>query len=150
MVPLKPGNAGGGKGLTGRCIEEGKQCWTQSPGNNIVTETKSTISRQAVNLFEEPDAGNPQVRFCEGPGPTDTWLRYCGTAGKPSGKRRKQTSTCNIGRNLSTRLQQITLDYLFRLQDFHVLLREPQPFLIDFLVMLTQKRRCYVFIIVLG
>ena len=60
--------------MTGRCIEEGKQCRTQSPGNNIVTETKSTISRQAVNLFEEPDAGNPQVRFCEGPGPTDTRL----------------------------------------------------------------------------
>ena len=27
-------------------------------------------------------------QFCEGPGPTDTWLKYCGTAGKPSGKRR--------------------------------------------------------------
>jgi len=26
----EPGNAGGGKGLTGRCIEEGKQCRTQS------------------------------------------------------------------------------------------------------------------------
>jgi hypothetical protein len=60
---------------------------------NIVTETKSTISRQAVNLSEEPEAENPQVRFCEGPGPTETWLKYCGTAGKPGGKRRKQTST---------------------------------------------------------
>ena len=83
--------------MTGRCIEEGKQCETQSPGNNIVTETNSTISRQAVNLPEEPDAGNLQVRFCGGPGPTDTWLKYCGTAGKPGGKRRKQTSTCISG-----------------------------------------------------
>jgi hypothetical protein len=33
------------------------------PGENIVTETNSTISRQAVNLLEEPDAGNLQVRF---------------------------------------------------------------------------------------
>ena len=89
---MKPGNAGGGKGLTGRCIDEGKQCRTQSLVN-IVTETKSTIRKQSVNLSEEPDAGNPQVRFCEGPGPTDTWLKYCGTAGKPGGKRRKQTST---------------------------------------------------------
>jgi len=30
-------------------------------------------------------------------GPTDTWLKYCGTAGKPGGKRRKQTSTCISG-----------------------------------------------------
>jgi len=71
---VKPGNAGGGKGLTGRCIEEGRQWGTQSPGN-IVTETNSTISRQAVNLSEEPDAGNLPVRFCEGPGPTDIGLK---------------------------------------------------------------------------
>ena len=29
---------------------------------------------KAVNLSEEPDAGNPHVRFREGPGPTDTGL----------------------------------------------------------------------------
>ena len=44
------------------------------PRENIVTETNSTIRRQAVNLSEEPDAGNLQVRFCEGPGPTDIGL----------------------------------------------------------------------------
>jgi hypothetical protein len=33
-------------------------------------------------------------------------LKYCGTAGKPGGKRRKQTSTCSIGRNRSTRLKE--------------------------------------------
>jgi len=36
-----------------------------------------------VSLFEEPDAGKPHVRFGEGPGPTDAWLKYGGTAGKP-------------------------------------------------------------------
>jgi len=40
----------------------------------------------------------------KGLGPTDVWLKYCGTAGKPGRKRRKQTSTCSIGRNRSTRL----------------------------------------------
>jgi len=57
-----------------------------------------------VSLLEEPDAVIPQVRFCEGLEPTDAWLKYCGTAGKPGRKRRKQTSTCSIGRNRSTRL----------------------------------------------
>jgi len=55
------------------------------------------LCRSPVNLPEEPDAENPQVRFCEGPGPTDDWLKYCGTAGKPGGKQRKQTSTCISG-----------------------------------------------------
>ena len=32
------------------------------------------------------------------------WLRYCGTTGKPGGKRRKQTSACSHGRPRSTRL----------------------------------------------
>ena len=31
------------------------------------------------------------------------WLRYCGTAGKPGGKRRKQTSACSHGSPRSTR-----------------------------------------------
>jgi hypothetical protein len=37
-------------------------------------------------------------------GPTDTELKYSGTAGKPGGKQRKQTSTYGIWRNRSTRL----------------------------------------------
>ena len=39
------------------------------------------------------------------PGQTDTWFKYDGTAGKPDGKQRKQTSTFCIGGNLSTRLK---------------------------------------------
>ena len=58
-----------------------------------------------MNLPEEPDAGNLQVRFCEGPEPTDIGLKSCGTVGKPGGKQRKQTSTYSIGRNRSTRLK---------------------------------------------
>jgi hypothetical protein len=78
---------------------------------SIVNETESTIRDSEarskgqmldllcydVSLFEEPDAGKPHVRFCEGPGPTDIWLKYGGTAGKPGGKLRKQTSTYSIG-----------------------------------------------------
>jgi hypothetical protein len=32
--------------------------------------------------------------FIEKPGPKDIWLKYFGTAGKPGGKQRKQTSPC--------------------------------------------------------
>ena len=41
---------------------------------------------------------------CGGPGQTEVWLKYGGTAGKPGGKCRKQISTCSIGRNQSTGL----------------------------------------------
>jgi len=49
--------------------------------------------RLAEYKYYDMDDGNLNLRSCEGPGPTDTWLTYCGTAGKPGGKRRKQTST---------------------------------------------------------
>ena len=38
--------------------------------------------------------------------PTDAWLKYAGTVGKPCGKRRKQTSAPSIVRNRFTQLQQ--------------------------------------------
>jgi len=95
------GNARGGKGLTNRCIEEVKQVPDTEPGEELSTKLNRLSD---VSLFEEPDAGKLHVRFCKGPGPTDVWLKYGGTAGKPGGKRRKQTSTCSIGRNRSTRL----------------------------------------------
>jgi len=41
----------------------------------------------------EPDGGTHPVRSSEGPGTTGVRLRSCGTAGKPGGKQRKQTST---------------------------------------------------------
>jgi len=90
--------------LTNRCIEEVKQLPDSEPGKALSTKLNRLSEIEAVSLFEEPDAGKPHVRFCEGPGPTGVWLKYRGTAGKPGGKRRKQTSTYSIGRNGSTRL----------------------------------------------
>jgi len=47
--------------------------------------------------------GNPLVRFCRGAREQPkVWLRWCGTAGKPGGKQRKQTSTYSHGRPWST------------------------------------------------
>jgi len=55
----------------------------------------------------EPDGVTHHVRFCEGPGTTVVWLKYGGTAGKPGGKRRKQTSTCSSWRTRSTHQGQV-------------------------------------------
>ena len=74
------------------------------PKEALSTELNRLAEMESVNLPEELDAGNLHVQFCEGPGPTDIGLRSCGTAGKPGGKQRKQTSTYSIGRNRSTRL----------------------------------------------
>ena len=49
--------------------------------------------------------GKPLVRFCEGQEPTGVWTRYCGTAAKAGGKRRRRTSSCSCGRLLPTRSQ---------------------------------------------
>jgi hypothetical protein len=42
-----------------------------------------------------------------GRGPTDAWLKYCGTVGKPGGKRRIQISTSSIAITWSARLKKI-------------------------------------------
>ena len=47
--------------------------------------------------------GNPLVRFCEGQESTGVWTRYCGTAAKAGGQRRRRTSSCSSGRLLPTR-----------------------------------------------
>jgi hypothetical protein len=44
-----------------------------------------------MNLFKKPGAGSLYVRFREGLGQIGVWLKYRGTAGKPGGKRIKQT-----------------------------------------------------------
>jgi hypothetical protein len=49
--------------------------------------------RKAGTGDREPDAGEPHVRIDERGTGNEAWSRYCGTAGKPGGKRRKQTST---------------------------------------------------------
>ena len=73
-----------------------------------MVETKLQHIADKANLDvkcarEEPCAWIAQARFWEGPGPTDVWLKYCDTAGKPGGKLGKQTLTYSIGRNRSTR-----------------------------------------------
>ena len=49
--------------------------------------------------------GKPLVRFCEGQESPGVWTRYCGTAAKAGGKRRRRTSSCSSGRLLPTRRQ---------------------------------------------
>ena len=49
--------------------------------------------------------GNPLVRFWEGQEFNRVWTRYCGTAAKAGGQRRKRTSSCSSGRLLPTRSQ---------------------------------------------
>ncbi len=45
----------------------------------------------------EPDGVTHHVRFCEGPGVTDGWLRSCGTAGKPGGNREDKYQPVPLG-----------------------------------------------------
>ena len=47
--------------------------------------------------------GKPLVRFWEGQESPTVWTRYCGTAAKAGGKRRRRTSSCSGGRLLPTR-----------------------------------------------
>ena len=49
--------------------------------------------------------GKPLVRFWEGQESPTVWTRYCGTAAKAGGKRRRRTSSCSGGRLLPTRSQ---------------------------------------------
>ena len=104
------GNARGEKGLTNKCIEEVKQVPDTEPGEELSTKLNRLSEMQRTcEPVEEPDAGKLHVQFCDGLGPTDVWLKYGATAGKPGGKPRKQTSTCSIGRNLYTRLKNSTV-----------------------------------------
>ena len=41
--------------------------------------------------------GKPLVRFWEGQESPTVWTRYCGTAAKAGGKRRRRTSSCSGG-----------------------------------------------------
>jgi len=61
--------------------------------NNILRRGLVLRVRIAHNLYPKPlwmaqtklDALTDQARFCEEPGRTGVWLRYCGTAGKLGG-----------------------------------------------------------------
>ena len=45
----------------------------------------------------EPDGVTHHVRFCEGPGVTVGWLRYCGTPGKPGGNKEDKHQPVPLG-----------------------------------------------------
>ena len=70
IVPMNAGNAAGGKGATYGNNQEGNLCNTQrlaKQENNFQGE-KYWILRGLIKdqPYEEPDAGKPHVRFCEG------------------------------------------------------------------------------------
>ena len=74
------------EGVDRQVYRGGETVQDTEPGKALSTKlNRLSDKKKSENLSEEPDAGNPQVRFCEGPGPTDAWLKYCGTAGKPGG-----------------------------------------------------------------
>ncbi len=64
-----------------------------------------------MSLFEEPDAGKLQVRFCEGPGFNGCMVEIMWHRRETRRKLRKQTLTCGIGRNRSTRLNLLELGH---------------------------------------
>ena len=69
-TPMNAGNAAGGKGATYGNNQEGNLCNTQrlaKQENNFQGE-KYWILRGLIKdqPYEEPDAGKPHVRFCEG------------------------------------------------------------------------------------
>jgi hypothetical protein len=56
-------------------MEEVKQLLDTEPAKGLLTKPNRLSEIISVSLFEEPDAGKLQVRFCEGPGPTGVWLK---------------------------------------------------------------------------
>lgn len=54
IVPVRSGNAGGGKGLTNRCIEEGRQLPDTEPGEALSTK---------LNRLSEIARQEPKVKF---------------------------------------------------------------------------------------
>ena len=67
IVPLKQGNVCGGKALTGRPLE-GDTTASLRPGVRLSTKPKpvTCLDSKQGGFSEEPYAGNPHVRFCEG------------------------------------------------------------------------------------
>src|SRR5262252_5315196 len=81
VVPMKPGNSGGGKGpqlKTDARSNAGHGIDDESSHPELCSEVAGGVTRTIVCLFREPDAGNPPVRFDEREqetGPSQTGLR---------------------------------------------------------------------------
>ena len=68
--------------------------------------TRVVARRFAERLTEEPDVWEIRLSGSErGRSATGVWTRYCGTAAKAGGQRRRRTSSCSSGRLLPTRRQ---------------------------------------------
>jgi hypothetical protein len=81
VVPTKPGNSGGGKGLS---VEGGRKKRRQKGRLAISLTTPELFSEVAdgvtcnglgdcVSLLREPEAGNPHIRFDERDVETEAW-----------------------------------------------------------------------------
>ena len=81
VVPMKPGNSGGGKGpqlKTDARSNAGHGIDDESSHPELCSEVAGGVTRTIVCLCREPDAGNPPVRFDEREqetGPSQTGLR---------------------------------------------------------------------------
>ena len=68
--------------------------------------TRVVERKLAEGLTEEPDVWESRLSGSErGRSATGVWTRYCGTAAKAGGQRRRRTSSCSSGRLLPTRRQ---------------------------------------------
>jgi hypothetical protein len=98
---IDSGKAAGGKARVrtglGKSDRPGSQGGLRKRGT-MVGRANPLRYRKRVNGSNSPKVkravflSRPST-VLEGPGPTDVWLKYCGTAGKPGGKLRKQNST---------------------------------------------------------
>ena len=87
--------------------------WRPSTWNRIELRQKVNLAESAgresvINyvILKNYDMIKPSLK---GLGPTDTWLKYCGTAGKPGGQKEKTNINLCIGRNRSTRPKSIKI-----------------------------------------
>ncbi len=107
VVPMKPGNAGGGKGPWFKAAQEVTRARRMGqPWYSDKRQATRVASRaQARCLVREPDAGNLHVRFDERDVETEPWRDYSGTAKR---KGRKQTNRTYSNRATSRLYRQRT------------------------------------------
>jgi hypothetical protein len=92
---MRSGNADGAKGC--RFEGTGKGDMARHRAGETMTTGLTRLPRVLGDSNWEPDGVTHHVRFCEGPGVTDGWLRWCGTAGKPGGNREDKHQPAPLG-----------------------------------------------------
>jgi hypothetical protein len=80
VVPLKPGNSGGGKGpqlKAGARSDDGREIGAEPDNSRLFPEVADSVTcngyGDCVSLLREPDAANPHVRFDERGVETEAW-----------------------------------------------------------------------------